>query len=863
MLRGSSRSKLSPVSVLLTSAFSLLFIPAVVWSQTALEEITVTASKRGASNVQDLSMSISALGGDTLEAMGAVEFTDFSRSIAGLDVVDVGPGQKRYLVRGLNLPGESTVGLLFDNITMSGTGADAGDFGRNQSDLDLFDVERVEVLRGPQGTQYGANSVSGVVRIITNKPDPTAFDGKLVVGGAGKEDGDADWNVKGMVNIPLSDDLAVRGVGYISETGGFIDNMQLNKDPSCYGVGTPADGPEIILLPSAGCDDGTSNAKDINSHRREGGRLSMQWTPTDATRVLLQGYYQSIDSDGRNATHPLGATAFAPPRPDIIAARGGSNEINTPAVGERQTVVKSHEPYSEDMWIAALEIEHDFDWATGTISASLTDRSGTTRLDSSNPARLHRTFQTVSLGPWGVNGVGPGTGAFSGAIISPTDRVRLWQDFDTEVTNFEARLASQFEGRTNFLLGLYYQENVRTVDSEGRIGDPATGLDMAQADIVALFDPQSLINFNNAAWQTDPFTITARGAVNTTETKAVYGEVYFDLTDQIELMGGARYFETDREQVSSILTPFANAILIQFGSPAGMVGPEPNTPSHESDALFKGQITYRPTEDHQIYLQVSEGYRAGGVNATLVSAIPPSYDSDKTSNLEGGLKTTWLDGRVIANLSVYNVDWDNVQFEVAYTQQFNALVNCTQASDAVSATGVEIDFQAAATDNLDVGFNYTTIEAEWGVDANDCLTQTQIDVSFDDDGVGLGDGSLIQAGDTLIGVPDYSGSAYGQYNFASAPFGADSAWIRADVMFQGTVPVNDDDTAINLANPSYVLANLNAGIDFGKYSFNVFVRNLMDEDAHLSLFQGFQQDNRVTPSNPRTFGASFTYNFGE
>ena len=111
---------------------------------------------------------------------------------------------------------------------------------------------------------------------------------------------------------------------------------------------------------------------------------------------------------------------------------------------------------------------------------------------------------------------------------------------------------------------------------------------------------KKLTNLGNAAWQTDPFTITARGATNTTETTAVYGEVYFDLTGQIELMGGARYFETEREQVSRILTPFANSILIQFGSPAGMVGLEPNTPTSETDTLFKGQITYRPTDDHQI-----------------------------------------------------------------------------------------------------------------------------------------------------------------------------------------------------------------------------------------------------------------------
>jgi outer membrane receptor protein involved in Fe transport len=816
----------------------------------------VTASKRGESSVQDLAMSISAISGEALEAMGAVEFTDFSRSVAGLDVVDVGPGQKRYMVRGLNLPGESTVGLYYDNITMTGTGAEAGDFGRNQADLDLFDIERVEVLRGPQGTQYGANSVSGVVRIITKKPETDALSGKISLGGGTKADGDPDYSVKGMINVPLSENVAVRAVGYLSDIGGFIDNVQLNKDPSCYGVDPATTNPEIVLLPGPGCLDGTSNATDINSHRRTGGRASLQWTPSDRTRVLFQGFYQEIDSDGRNATHPLGAVSFIGV-PPVVALRSDNGFFTTPATGERQSATLSHEPYEEEFSILALEIEHDFGWASGTIAASRMDRQSVTRLDSSKPARLHRTFQVVDLGPWSESGVGPGTGPFRGAIISPFDRVTLRQDLDSEVTNFEARLASQFEGRFNFLAGLFYQDNVRALDSEGRMALPWTGRDASQAETVAAFSPASLANFTAASadWQTDPFTITARKSKNTTETLAGYGEVYFDVTDNLEIMGGLRYFKTDRKQDSEIITPFANQILIQFGSPAGMVGPEPNTPSTEKDTLFKAQATYRPTDDHQIYFQVAEGYRAGGVNATIVSTIPPSFESDKTLNLELGVKASWLDGRLHTNLSVYQVDWDNVQFEAAYTQQFNALVNCTELSDGVRAEGFEIDITGQATDNLVYGINYTSINAEWQVDSPDCLTAAGLADTFEPPGQ--------LAGDSLIGVPDYSGSAFVQYFFDSPPFGAEGGFVRFDLMYQGEVEVNDDNLTDNLPNPSYVLANANAGLDFGKFEIGLFIRNIADEEAHLSLIQGFQSDNRVTPSNPRTIGATFSVNFGD
>ena len=839
---------------LLASVFGTSFALAQEDSGSAIEEIVVTASKLGATSAQDMAMSIVALSGETLEQMGAVEFTDFSRSIAGLDVVDVGPGQKRYMVRGLNLPGESTVGLYYDNITMTGTGAEAGDFGRNQADLDLWDIQRVEVLRGPQGTQYGANSVSGVVRIITNKPDTEALYGKVAMSGAAKADGEGDYSIKGMLNIPLSENMAVRGVAYTSEIGGYIDNIQLNKDPSCYGVDPATTNPEIVLLPGTGCLDGTSNAEDINSHRRQGGRVSLQWTPSEDTRLLLQGYYQSIDSDGRNAAHPLGQV-YVIGIPPITALRSDNGAFVTPETGERQSATLSHEPYQEDMWIAALELEHDFGWGSGTISASRMEREGITRLDSSKPARLHRSMQVVELGPWGVNGVGPGTGAFSGAIITPFDRVSLMQDLDSEVTNFEARLSSQNDGRFNWLAGIYYQNNVRALDSEGRAADPSTGRDMTQADIVAALDPTSLTNFNNAGWQTDPFTITARTTENRTKTKAVYGEAYFDVTDNLEIMGGLRYFQTDREQDSAILTPFANSILIQFGSPAGTVGPEPNTPSTEKDSLFKAQATYRVNDDQQFYFQVAEGYRAGGVNATIVSTIPPSYESDRTMNMELGAKMAWLDGRVYTNFSVYNINWDNIQFEAHYTQQFNALVNCTELSDGVSAKGFEIDIQAQATDNLDLGINYTSIDATWNVDSADCLTAEGLADTYEPPGQ--------MTGDTLLGVPDYSGSAYAHYYFDTAPFGAESGFVRFDVMYQGEVPVNEEELEHNLPNPRYVLANINAGLDYGNFSVGMFVRNVFDKEAHLSLFQGFQSDNRVTLSSPRTIGATFTYNFGQ
>ena len=166
--------------------------------------------------------------------------------------------------------------------------------------------------------------------------------------------------------------------------------------------------------------------------------------------------------------------------------------------------------------------------------------------------------------------------------------------------------------------------------------------------------------------------------------------------------------------------------------------------------------------------------------------------------------------KVPANHIVVVDENHNVQFEAAYTQQFNALVNCTERSDGVRAEGFELDIQARVTDNIDLGINYTSIDATWQVDSPDCLTAAGLADTFEPPGQ--------MRGDTLIGVPDYSGSAYFHYSFDSAPFGADAGFLRFDLMYQGEVKVNDDNLDDNLPNPSYVLANANAYLDYGRFS---------------------------------------------
>ncbi|TXS94023.1 TonB-dependent receptor [Parahaliea maris] len=194
----------------------------------ALEEVVVTASKRGLSTVQDIPTNISAIGGAVLEQTGAMGIQDMARFIPGLSAVNNGPGNEQVIIRGLaSSAGAAQVGTYFDEIPATGTG------GTNvaQTDLQLYDLERVEVLRGPQGTLYGSGSQGGTLRYITNKPNLSELDGSVQMdAGTRSRDASEAYQVSAMLNAPVVEDrFALRAVGFYRDEGGYVDLPDLGK----------------------------------------------------------------------------------------------------------------------------------------------------------------------------------------------------------------------------------------------------------------------------------------------------------------------------------------------------------------------------------------------------------------------------------------------------------------------------------------------------------------------------------------------------------------------------------------------------------------------------------------------------------
>ena len=232
----------------------------------ALEAVIVTASKRE-SILQDTSMTVSVLDEEALSSMHADDFADYAGRIPGFGLVDNGPGSRRLVIRGIQGAGEAQVGLYFDEMPVTGAPGATNNAGARQPDIKLFDIDRIEVLRGPQGTLYGAGSVGGTLRVITNKPDSTEFATSVRGSFFAIDHGGAGTGLNGMVNVPLVDDkLAARAVFYSRNADGYIDNISWNE-------------------------------RNVNDEDTTGGRIALRWTPNSS--LALTGTYirQDMQSD--------------------------------------------------------------------------------------------------------------------------------------------------------------------------------------------------------------------------------------------------------------------------------------------------------------------------------------------------------------------------------------------------------------------------------------------------------------------------------------------------------------------------------------------------------------------------------------
>jgi len=308
--------------------------PADTESETEVADIIVTATKRGDEALRNVPIAIQALTGDTLTKSGATQFSDYATRVPSLSFQDLGPGDKKYIIRGINSTGAATVGAYYDEAVISADNRNDGG-GRN-ADIRLYDIERIEVLKGPQGTLYGASSESGTIRIITNKPDTHNFSGYVSGELSATHKGGTNYNVNGAVNLPIVDDkLAARVVGWYVDDSGFVDQTRI---------------PAGLL-------------KNVNNDRTSGGRATLRYTPTESFTLTASATIQKTHSDGSSRYTPPGTLSFSTVG---FPAVPGGDLINTDL---------TRSPFDDKVKIYSLTGEYDFGSGSIVATTNYFDRS--------------------------------------------------------------------------------------------------------------------------------------------------------------------------------------------------------------------------------------------------------------------------------------------------------------------------------------------------------------------------------------------------------------------------------------------------------------------------------------------------------
>ncbi len=335
--------------VLLTSVAAVaLQLPAVtVWAQDQaagpVDQIVVTSSKRGAQNLQDVPGAVQAFSQDMLEDLGAVEFSDIALRIPGLTFQDQGPGDREYIIRGVNSRGTATTGVYYDEAVI--TARNKQDGGGRQADIELHDLERIEVLKGPQGTLYGASSMSGTIRFIPNAPDATRFEGRAEGTASTTRKGEGNYHVNGMINVPIvRDKLALRAVGWITRDGGFIDNSRLGL-------------------------------KDINSNDVEGVRLAAQFEPTDRLTLTASFLVQDREVGGSSR---FNRGALQPNFQQLLT----DNDFDVFPIADLTNQEFTVNSWDENLKLYSFKGEYNTDWGSFLATTNYFERDVLFRFDS-------------------------------------------------------------------------------------------------------------------------------------------------------------------------------------------------------------------------------------------------------------------------------------------------------------------------------------------------------------------------------------------------------------------------------------------------------------------------------------------------
>ena len=877
-----------------TIALGTVCLPAVASAQVA--EIVVTATKRS-ENAQDVPVPVQAIGTEELDNLGIDNFGDYLTQLPNVTAGGAGPGQSTIYIRGVasTTPNLTTAGVagLAPNVALYLDEQPLTQPGRN---LDVYavDLERIEVLPGPQGTLFGASAQAGVIRLITNKPRLGVFEGFADASASITSGGDPSYKLEGGINVPVGDIAALRVVGYYDRQGGYIDNVagtQTLRDSARFRPGTATrengtlvganragfqsdpvslaalDGPNTTFIAA---DNSALVEDDFNDTTYAGFRAAGR-VEFGADWLLTVGYAQQwIDSDG----------VF----------------FEDPDLGDYEVQRFERDEIDDDFQNVSWTLEGRLGFLEMLYTGAYTKRDTEQRVDYTDYLFVGQylpyylcdstvTYPSYNASYGGVAGVPFGTCQAPNLYVDGTT--------ETEVFTQELRFNTPASERLRATVGGFYSD--LQLDEFNNFNYPNN------VNAVVFGSPGFSDNFPfMTGYFSDPGpfdaeTIFRNDIRRTDEQFGVFGEASLDIEpDLLTLTLGMRYYDVEVDLEGGANSSFCNSfqpdanafgtdISDQYNadgqftfrgtcdtsrqitytidqSLADIRATDPALSLNQAQAIFnalrapdvaetsgvivKGTLSFTPTEDLLFYATYSEGYRpgllnrpGGRVNAAGTFTVPFEVETDEVTNYELGWKMLLAGGDLQFNGNVFAVDIENLQTTIFDPTITNLFFSANAANAEVRGVEGDIIYAPASVLGLTVTAAFSILDTE--------ITEV-----------------LIPTGDVTVGsdlayAPSFQGNIRARYEWALnnrleahvMPQVSYSASSRSDIL---------DYSAIEI--PSWTMVNFSAGVTADVWNIELFADNLLNEHAIVSA-NGVFDVNRRTPARPRTVGIRVGYDF--
>lgn len=835
-----------------------------------LKSVTVTATKRS-EDAQSIPVAVSALGEQDLEAFGIKNFTDYLVQLPGVTAGGSGPGQATIYIRGLasTTPNLTTAGVagLAPNVSFYLDEQPLAQPGRN---LDVYtaDLQRIEVLSGPQGTLFGSSSQAGTVRLITNKPDLNGFSANQKASTSFTDGGDMSNSVEAMLNVPFNDSFALRGVVYTDKQGGYIDNVHGEidaKESARYRAlnTVRANGVPITNPRRAGSDagkniDGVTFLKSDNSALVEdnfndtiysGFRLSGLYELDENGKILVSHSRQRLDSEGVFFTDPTLEEDYSIQR-------------------------HSDDSFEDSFQNTSWTIDRRIGELEALYTGAFTERTSEQTVDYTD---------YLFVGDYLPYYICDASVLYPDKATEPKDdpfgqcqppNLFVKSLTETKIQTHEFRFISPAENQFRATVGAFFSDleltelndftypgSLRVLALDGTTVGFAPNYPLTNATAV---NPTAAGNKQGAGYYSHPGPfpkgVIFRNDIRRTDKQlGVFGEATYDFTDEFTVTFGARWYDIEVDLEGSANSSFYNKgkredqqqagtnISTQFGPNNTVGAPDKAT---KDGMIFKLSGSWTPQDDLLFFVTYSEGFRQGLLNRPGGAAsrsdngfvVPFLILSDEVKNYDFGWKTELVNNSLRFNGSAFFVQVEGLQTTI-FDPSITNLFFSDNAADA-EIQGLEGDFTWVPenVDGLTVSGAFSFLNTE----ITDVITPT-------------GD---VKKGEPLAFAPSYQFNLQARYEWELEQEFAGSLLtahfmpqlIMSDSSFSDIIEIN------KIESDGYVMIGGTLGVTADNWSAEVFATNLTNENATISNNFVFDRE-RATPARPRTIGIRMSYDF--